>query len=221
MATDASECAHAAHDKRVNCPTSNTRLFAVALPQSTLTWSETDGGTWHPHIHDLMDAGWIGWAEMRDTWQAVTCTTPRCRHGSSSRCTGSWMVWVEAVPTDDDERRGAIREVLKYVAKPHGIIDSGNAERIGEYLWATRGLKLVSGFGRFYQLQIEEDDPADDEIVVPGFGFENHHLPRICPHCGRETTADDWLNPDIRPRSEALPLTSGRYGWWPPPAPAT
>ena len=216
------ECAHAAHDKGANCPDFEHPPVRGGVAAIDLTWSEADGGTWHPHLHDLMDAGWIGWAEMRDTWQAVTCTTPRCRHGASSRCTGSWMVWVEAVPTDDDDgRRGAIREVLKYVAKPHGIIDSGDAERIGEYLWATRRLKLVSGFGRFYHLQVEECERADDQIEVPGFGFEKYHLPRICPHCGRETTADDWLNPDIKPRVEAVRLPDGRYGWWPPPTPAT
>jgi hypothetical protein len=165
-----------------------------------------------------MDADWIGWAEMRDMWQALTCTTPGCRHGASSRCTGSWMVWVKAVETDDEDlRRGAIREVLKYVAKPHGIVDSGDADRIGEYLWATRRLKLVSGFGRFYHLQIDEDEPDRDEIVVPGFGFEKHYVPRICPHCRVATTADDWLSPDRRPRTEARRLADGTYGWRPPP----
>ncbi len=183
-----------------------------------LTWSETDGGTWHPHLHVLMDAPWISWAEMRDTWQAVTCTTAGCRHGRGSDCTGSWMVWVEGVPSDDENRRrGAIREVLKYVAKPHGIIDSGDPDRVGEYLWVTHRLKLVSGFGRFYHLQIEEDAPGDDEIVVPGFGFARHYVPRICWHCGQATTADDWLDPAIRPRSEAIRLPDGRYGWRPPP----
>ena len=216
------DCPHVGHDTALNCPEFEHAAVTGGVAAVDLTWSETDGGTWHPHLHDLMDAPWINWAEMRDAWQAATCTTPRCRHGRSSRCSGSWMVWVEAVPTDDDERRrGAIREVLKYVAKPHGILDSPDAERIGEYLWATRRLKLVSGFGRFYHLQIEDDDPGEDIIEVPGFGFEKNYVPRICPGCGQETTADDWLYPDRRPRTEALPGADGRYRWRPPPGAGT
>jgi hypothetical protein len=187
-----------------------------------LTWSETNDGTWHPHLHVLMDAPWLSWAEMRDAWRALTCITPRCKHGASGRCTGSWMVWVEAVPVGDEQRRrGAIREVLKYVAKPHGIIDSGDPDRIGEYLWSTRRLRLVSGFGRFYHLQIEEEDPGDDEILVPGFGFERYRVRRVCWYCGAATTSGDWLHFDIRPRRDAFRLPDGRYGWWPPPEAAT
>jgi hypothetical protein len=218
-----SECRHAGHDKSANCPEFEHEPVTGGIGAVDLTWSESDGGTWHPHLHVLMDAPWLSWAEMRDTWQALTCTTPHCRHGRSSRCTGSWMVWVEAVSVDDEERRrGAIREVLKYVAKPHGIIDSGDPDRIGEYLWATRRLRLVSGFGRFYRLQIEEEDPDDDEIVVPGFGpFERYHVPRVCWYCGEATTPDDWLHPEVRPRTEAIDLHDGRYGWRPPPEATT
>jgi hypothetical protein len=185
-----------------------------------VTWSEAGGGSWHPHLHALLDAPWIGWAEMRDTWQAITCRTPRCRHGRSSRCTGAWSVWVEAVAGDDPaERQAAIREVLKYVGKPHGIVDSGDPARIGEYLWATRHLNVVSGFGALYRVQVAEDDPADaDEITLHGSGFAVYHVPRICPNCGAATCEDDWLPPDRRPRLEAHRLPGGRYGWDPPPA---
>jgi hypothetical protein len=189
---------------------------------SDITWSEDAGGSWHPHLHALLDAPWIGWAEMRDTWQAITCRTKGCRHGWSSRCSGSWSVWVEAVPRDDPaERRAAIREVLKYVGKPHGIVDSLDPGRIGEYLWATRRQKLVSGFGNLYRVQVEEDEPAGrDELTIRGFGFATLRVPRVCPKCGRTTTEDDWILPDLRPRLEAYRLPSGRYGWDPPPGTA-
>lgn len=213
------ECPHAGHDIGSNCPDFEHKPVVGGVAAVDLTWSETDGGTWHPHLHALIDAPWIDWAELRDVWQAATCTVRSCKHGRSTRCNGSWMVWIKAVSTDDDDdRRGAIREVLKYVAKPHGILDSGDVDRIGEYLWATRRLKLVSGFGRFYHLQVEEDEPDDDQIEIPGFGFQKHYVRRICPNCGVETTSDDWLNPDWRPRTEAHPMAGGGYAWRPPPA---
>ena len=164
-----------------------------------------------------MDAAWIGWAEMRDTWQALTCRTRHCRHGRSSRCSGSWSVWVEAVSADDPEaRRGAVREVLKYVGKPHGIIDSLDPERIGEYVWATRRQKLVSGFGSLYRVQVEEIEPPRDEILIHGPGFQQYHVPHVCPNCNAATTQDDWAYPVAYPRLEAHRLPSSRlYAWHP------
>jgi hypothetical protein len=166
-----------------------------------------------------MDAPWISWAEMRDTWQAITCQTKNCRHGRSSRCSGSWSVWVEAVSRDDPaERRGAIREVLKYVGKPHGIIDSLDPELIGEYLWATRRQKLVSGFGSLYHVQVEEAEPVRaDELTLRPFGcFQEYHVPRVCPTCHAVTTEEDWTMPTARRRLEAQRLPAGGYVWHPP-----
>lgn len=36
-----------------------------------------DGASWHPHVHALMDAPWIKWSELRDSWRAVTCDAIR------------------------------------------------------------------------------------------------------------------------------------------------
>lgn len=36
-----------------------------------------DGASWHPHVHALMDAPWIRWGELRDSWRAVTCDSIR------------------------------------------------------------------------------------------------------------------------------------------------
>lgn len=210
------ECPHAGHRRDRNCETFAHKRVAGGAVACDLTYSE-ESGTWHPHLHSLMDAPWIGWAEMRDTWQALTCRTRHCRHGRSSRCSGSWSVWVEAVSVDDPEvRRGAVREVLKYVGKPHGIIDSLDPERIGEYVWATRRQKLVSGFGSLYRVQVEETEPTRaDQILIHGLGFAEYHVPHICPNCGVATREDDWGYPMVRSRLDAHRLPLGGYAWNP------
>jgi len=122
------------------------------------------------------------------------------------------------VSRDDPEaRQGAIREVLKYVGKPHGIIDSLDPERIGEYLLATRRQRLVSGFGSFYRVQVDEaEPPREDELVIGGLGFQTYRVPRVCPTCGAVTTEDDWGFPVVHPRLQAQRLPSSRYYAWHP-----
>ena len=72
------------------------------------------------------------------------------------------MVWIAAVPTDDPKRlRGSIAEVLKYVTKPHGVVDSLDPERIGEYLWALRGRRVVSSWGSFAGASLENRCPKN------------------------------------------------------------
>jgi hypothetical protein len=90
-----------------------------------VTWNP-ERADWHPHAHMLMDAPWIGWAEMRDAWRAVTCdairraecsrsrsenheaktarkSLPRCPHLADAKgiatsgCRGASIVWVSAV----------------------------------------------------------------------------------------------------------------------------
>jgi len=210
-------CHHAGHARDRNCPDFTHQSVAGGVVASDVTFNESNR-SWHPHLHALLDAGWISWAEMRDTWQALTCTTKACRHGTSARCSGAWSVWVEAVSQEDeDDRRGAIREVLKYVGKPHGIVDSADPERIREYLWATRRQKLATGFGSLYHVQMTEDEPTGkDELVVRGAGFESYRVPKICPSCLTVTTADDWLLPAWQPRLD-LERSGRRLVWHPPP----
>lgn len=212
------QCVHAGHRRDRNCETYRHERVAGGAVACDLTFAE-DTMTWHPHLHTLMDSPWIDWGEMRDTWQTITCKREHCRHGRSSRCEGSWSVWVEAVSRDDPAaRQGAIREVLKYVGKPHGIVDSLDPERIGEYVWATRRQKLVSGFGSLYRVQVEEQEPPRaDELVLRDLGFEQYRVPRICPTCGAATTEDDWEFPIVRRRLETHRLPGGGYAWTPPP----
>lgn len=235
-------CEHAGHDKRRNCPSFEHLPVAGGVVSGEVTWSDAAGGSWHPHLHALIDAPWISWSEMRDLWRQLTCTTTGCRHACTAcrgladrpagevcrrcrgtatepACTGAWSVWVEAVPRDDEEaRQGAIREVLKYVGKPGGLVDSLDPDRIGEYLWATRRQRLVTGWGSLYRVQDEDDEPAATDELVIRWGWGTYRVPRICPHCGASTSEDDWLVPFRRPRLEAVRLDGrGGFTWRRPP----
>jgi hypothetical protein len=216
-------CAHHGHKRGRNCAGFEHDPVAGGLASFDVTWSSTARDPWNLHLHMLLDAPWLAWAELRDLWVAVTCQTRGCRHqrradGSPDpRCTGAWMVWIVRVDqADEDRRRGAIREVLKYVAKPHGIVDSLDPARVEEYLWATRHQRIVQGWGCWYRVQLDDADEADAEHHVIRWGFTTVRVPRICPVCRAETTELDWGFPFNRGRLEADRLPHG-YGWRHPP----
>lgn len=216
-------CEHYGHKRGKNCATFEHAPVAGGLASFDVTWSETAREPWNLHLHMLLDAPWMAWAELRDLWVSVTCRTPKCRHqrradGSPDpRCTGAWMVWIVRVDQDDeDRRRGAIREVLKYVAKPHGIIDSLDPDRVEEYLWATRHQRIVQGWGCWYRIQVEDAEEADAGHHSIRWGFLRVRVPKICPVCQVLTTEEDWGYPFQRGRLEANRLSHG-YGWRHPP----
>lgn len=215
-------CEHHGHAKGRNCPDFRHEPIAGGVSAIEVTFN-TEALTWHPHVHALVDAPWISWAEMRDTWQAITCDRKPCRHGRDPECRGSWTVWVEAIdPTDEDQRHSAIREVLKYVAKPAGIVDSLDPDRLREFLWSTRGLRAVNGWGSLYRVKDPDDELEDDDTLTLRIGFMAYRVPKVCPCCGRPMTVDDWGWPRRHDRLEATrPDGASRWQWQPPPvAPA-
>jgi hypothetical protein len=127
------------------------------------------------------------------------------------------MVWIKSVDKHNEAaRHAAIREVLKYVCKPHGIIDSLDPGRIGEYLWAMRHQRLVSGWGRWYRVQDDVEKPELPEEHVIRWGFSTVVVPKVCPVCHKETVPEDWGIPYKADRLAAQP-TTGRYHIWDAP----
>lgn len=155
-----------------------------------------DRRSWHPHAHVLMDAPFIRWAELRDSWRAVTCDAirklearagarggrvkvPRCSHPADERgiatgsCRGASIVWVEAVRGEpgSPERRAAIRETLKYATG--GLVKDGklaagvDADAIGELLLALRNRRLVAGWAAWRHVHdADEEDAPPDELSI-------------------------------------------------------
>lgn len=210
-------CEHRGHRRDRNCPDFAHGKVAGGIASFDITFNETAADPWNLHLHMLLDApAWIDWAELRDTWQAITCDRQGCPHGWDPACTGAWMVWIVKVDaSDEDARHRAIREVLKYVAKPHGIVDSLDPSRVEEYLWATRHQRIAQGWGTWYAIRLEDDEPDVDHHVIR-IGFSSYRVPKVCPICQVLTGEDDWGWPFERGRLEATRLARG-YGWRHPP----
>jgi hypothetical protein len=224
------------------CPRCTHAPVAGGVYSLEVTWSP-DRADWHPHAHLLVDAPWIRWGEMRDAWRVVTCDAVRraeqrrrggvgrlapCPHHADEKglaidgCAGASVVWVEDVrgAPGSEARRAAIRETLKYVSK--GLLDelgrpfdgAGYAE-IGEFLLATRGRRLVSGWGSFRRVHDREDDNLDPALYLVGPDVlpSLMGLPRRCPMCRGEA----FWEPPIAVRRTACRPRGGRLTWRPPP----
>jgi hypothetical protein len=227
------------------CPRCTHAPIAGGVYSLEVTWN-SDRADWHPHVHLLVDAPWIRWAEMRDAWRAVTCDAIRraeqrrrglagriaaCPHHADEKglatdgCVGASVVWVEDVrgAPGSEARIAAVRETLKYVSK--GLLDEtgrplpgAGCREIAELLLATRGRRLVSGWGSFRRVHDDEDEALDPAqyLVGPDVLSSMVGLPRVCPLCGSEAL---WEPPvDVR-RASCRAGPAGVLVWRPPGQP--
>ena len=226
------------------CPRCTHAPVAGGVYSIEVTWNP-ERADWHPHAHLLLDAPWIRWAEMRDAWRAVSCDAirraeqrraglagpiPPCPHHANEKglatdgCRGASVVWVEDVrgAPGSEARLAAVHETLKYVSK--GLLDpegrplpgAGPGE-IAEFLLATRGRRLVSGWGSFRNVHDSEDEPLDPAqyLVGPDVLPSMVGLPRRCPLCGGEAL---WEPPIQVRRLACRPGRGGLLTWQPPPS---
>lgn len=210
-----------------------------------VTWS-SGLANWHPHLHALMDARWIRWAELRDYWRAATCdawralewhraggkgrTPTSCAHPVDERgiavapCRGASVLWVETVrgAPGSDEWRGAIAETLKYVSK--GLLKGdqldpsvGPAE-LGELLLALRNRRLVAGWGELRGIHDATEDLRDPDERLALFEVGGiTELVGLPRICPMHGGEAAWtLSVDV-PRRACRPLASGHLVWIPPP----
>ncbi|MGD0407788.1 MAG: hypothetical protein ABSB34_02150 [Candidatus Limnocylindrales bacterium] len=224
------------------CPRCTHAPVAGGVYSLEVTWN-TERADWHPHAHLLVDAPWIRWGEMRDAWRAVTCDAIRraeqrasgkvgriaaCPHHADEKglategCVGASVVWVEDVrgAPGSEARRAAVRETLKYVTK--GLLDEegrplpgAGAPEIAELLLATRGRRLVAGWGSLRNVHDREEDKLDpaDYLVGPEVLPSMVGLPRRCPLCGGEAL---WELPVEVRRANCRPGRGGVLVWKPP-----
>jgi hypothetical protein len=171
-----------------------------------------DAKLWHPHLHLIVE-GRIDQAELADTWEAIT---------GDSR-----IVWIESVARHAADRwagdvEGALRELLKYAAKPSpAFLQADDPSVIAELLVALRGRRLTSTSGRLYGLGLEDEEEPDLVLVwPPGDDPRPYHAPRLCPHHGAEA---EWriLAASIRRRDCTAAPDLSRPGrsiltWTPP-----
>lgn len=174
----------------------------------------------------LLDAPFIAQAELADTWRAITCDDARHRRAGwcPSECDrGSSVVWIRHV----DPR--TVREAVKYVTKSADLIEGDDPVALVEFMLATRGRRMVQGFGSFYGLDIVEEELPEGETVsvfvdtgehdsAGGPVIIRYRLPRWCRQCGRDTRTDDGCTyevPIVVPRAE-IRLRNGSPTWRPP-----
>jgi hypothetical protein len=219
-------------------------------------WQQ-DSRSWNLHANLLLDAPWIGVKEMREAWRAATCNAirrserrsaglggrvPKCphhhdEHGRSiDGCRGASWVWVETIKGEPGtpERTKSLREVFKYVTKgllgPDGGPTEGlDASVVREVLLATRGRRLVNGFGSFRG--IHDADAVEAEAAPDTLGMAEVSgvpdlvgLPRICPFCHGTARWELSLSMPRRecerdPGSGALRWIPHQPSWMAPTAP--
>lgn len=118
-----------------------------------VTWSRQHG--WHLHWHAVIGSSYILQSDLSRVWERIT---------------GAPVVDIRRIKNDD--KWAGIREVVKYPAKSADFLD--NPVLVKEFLVATKGLKLVTGFGALYRVRVKKH--GDKKLV--------------CPRC--ESTQFDW-----------------------------
>jgi len=176
-----------AHGNRAPWP--GHHPVAGGLSSIEITYNaETD--TLHPHLHALIDCRWIDQAELSDAWRQLT---------------GSYVVDIRRVKgRTPDELHAAMREVLKYVAKPSGhLVDPEHPGRFAAVALALRGRRLVAAFGSMHRFEFDPDAELDTAgtVGVPDRSdpFMVHRLPAVCPFCHRPAL---WEAPTMVARAD-------------------
>jgi len=225
-----------------------TAVFAVVrggVSSVESPWQQASR-SWNLHVNLLLDAPWILQSQMREAWRAATCNeirrserraegkhgrVPKCQHHHDTEgrsvdgCRGASWVWVETIHSQPGtpERTKDLREVFKYVTKGFLGPDGGPAAElesdvVGEVLLATRGRRLVNGFGSLRG--VRDDDRLDElegetltleEVGIPDLVG----LPRTCPFCARAALWE--LAIEVPRRDCTRAGTDNALTWYPPP----
>jgi hypothetical protein len=173
-------------------------------------------GSWHPHAHLILEGPHVDQGELAEAWQAIT---------GDSR-----VVWIESVRRyaadpapgagfEPGDVRGALRELLKYAAKPSpAYLVEQDPAPVAELLLALRGRHLTSTAGKLYGLDLESDDEEPPELVLvwptDNEQAQPYRAPAICPLHGGPAS---WEVAGFASRQEARRQLARGPGGRPPP----
>ena len=121
-----------------------------------ITWN-TESGTWHPHLHILIDSEFILWKRLRDAWNEVTLGEGQA-------------VFIQKC------RRGWERELIKYVTKVKDLYSS--REALSEFLNFAKGRRFIRTYGTLYNCAVNKEETAGP-LVCRGCGAKLH-LEKSC-----------------------------------------
>lgn len=122
-----------------------TRLWRVAVAGGVYSIEVTrgaDGTRWHPHLHAVIDAGYMPQKLLADAWRGLTA--------------GSSIVDIRAVRS----RRSIARYLSKYVAKGDAFGGWTEAD-IVEYARAMHGRRVMHTFGSMHGRTADETEGDD------------------------------------------------------------
>lgn len=102
---------------------------------------------WHPHLHVLVEGGYIPQRELTAVWHAITKT--------------SFIVDVRMV----NDARHAAHYVTKYLTKPTALRFTHETDLLDETIVALHGRRTILAFGSWYRLGFTR--PQDDTDWTP------------------------------------------------------
>lgn len=112
-----------------------------------LKWSDKKQ-RWHPHVHAIMETGYIPQRSLSDRWCAITA--------------GSFIVHIKR----PENAETVIRYVTRYGSKPLDQSFIHDAERLDEALEALGGRHLCLAFGEWRDWCLTDDDEHEKWQVV-------------------------------------------------------
>ena len=121
-----------------------------------ITWNDTDR-TWHPHLHILVDSGFIVWQGLRDAWHEVTLGEGKAVF--IQKCKAGWE-----------------RELIKYITKVGKLLKCPAAFR--EFLEFARGRRFIRTYGTLYNCAAEREETSS-QVTCKGCG-SIMHLEKSC-----------------------------------------
>jgi len=142
----------------------------------SLEVTRSNRGSWHVHLHAIVDTDWLDQAEMLRAWRRALGSGPRKGGARIERL-----------------NRG-LAEGLKYTTKPQAAATLPLAERVELLAW-MRGRRMMATFGTLYRLPVEEPDCPEEEGQDLGAAVGRH------PWTGRTHRADAAI-----PRSDRAAL---------------
>lgn len=179
---DRSRCRQAADPERPGWHLPHEPVTA-AMTSIEVTYN-AEAKTWHPHAHLVLEGPYQDQAELAETWEQLT---------GDSR-----IVWIESVRRHAADKwagdvQGALRELLKYSAKPTpAYLSERDPGPIAELLVALRGRHLTTTAGKLHGMDadLEPDETEPLVLVWPADPrAEPYRAPATCPLHG---AAAEW-----------------------------
>lgn len=119
-----------------------------------------ESGTWHVHLHAIIDGDYMPQAVLSDLWHTITGD--------------SFIVDIRAVRS----RKNAVAYIAAYVTKGSSV-DHWPDEAVCEFATAMHGQRLLQSFGTLHGVPLdvadEDDEPTECVVCVSAFGLLVNH----------------------------------------------